>query len=334
VYHTYMAARKPKDVSAWLGGNRGTVQSGGGTTNPEPTPAKSSVRPWGPFGFVQDIISPWLSPQPGQNKSVTQAQGLARAAAETLDQTVTGGLVQAGTQGNKALAKQAAINAAAAATGAGVAKIAGKVLPVVVKSKIGETVSRLSGKDVVGVHVSPVPGLREIVSPSNASRGSGMGPLPGKPVVPDVTYKVSTVGNWRSNISPSIVTNKSVGLGDTYYSKKGFSAYVTRSPVGKADPEQPLSGISRITENQKVVAEVKFPKYSSVPEDFNEWGRLPKTREGKQLRQQIRQAQENVYQESFNNVSNSAVRGATAVGFGAGVVINKKKGRGSGVKKK
>jgi len=28
VYHTYMAARKPKNVSAWLGGNRGTVQSG------------------------------------------------------------------------------------------------------------------------------------------------------------------------------------------------------------------------------------------------------------------------------------------------------------------
>ena len=29
VYHTYMAPRnKPKNVSAWLGGNRGTVQSG------------------------------------------------------------------------------------------------------------------------------------------------------------------------------------------------------------------------------------------------------------------------------------------------------------------
>jgi hypothetical protein len=40
--------------------------------------------------------------------SVTQAQGLARGAAETLDQTFAGGLVKAGVQGNKALAQQAA----------------------------------------------------------------------------------------------------------------------------------------------------------------------------------------------------------------------------------
>jgi hypothetical protein len=42
---------------------------------------------------------------------------LARGAAETLDQTFTGGLVKAGVQGNQALAKQAAINAAALGTG-------------------------------------------------------------------------------------------------------------------------------------------------------------------------------------------------------------------------
>jgi hypothetical protein len=42
---------------------------------------------------------------------------LARGAAETLDQTFAGGLVKAGVQGNKALAKQAAINAAALGTG-------------------------------------------------------------------------------------------------------------------------------------------------------------------------------------------------------------------------
>ena len=51
-----MASRnKPKNVSAWLGGNRGTVQSGGGK----------------PMGIVddiakgiKDIASPWLPAAP------------------------------------------------------------------------------------------------------------------------------------------------------------------------------------------------------------------------------------------------------------------------------
>jgi hypothetical protein len=122
-----MASRRPKDVSAWLGGNRGTVQSGGGK----------------PMGIVddiakgiKDIASPWLPAAPGQNKSVTQAQGLARATAETLDQTVTGGLVKAGTQGNQALAKQAAINAAALGTGYVAGKAVQTVVPVITKTGI------------------------------------------------------------------------------------------------------------------------------------------------------------------------------------------------------
>jgi hypothetical protein len=73
---------------------------------------------------IRDIVSPWLGTPPGQNSKVTQAQGLARGAAETLDQTFAGGLVKAGVQGNQALAKQAAINAAALGTG----YIAGKAV--------------------------------------------------------------------------------------------------------------------------------------------------------------------------------------------------------------
>lgn len=110
-------ARRAKNVGAWLGGNRGTVQSGGG-------------RPMGIVDDIakgiKDIASPWLPAAPGQNKSVTQAQGLARATAETLDQTVAGGLVKAGTQGNQALAKQAAINAAALGAG----YVAGKAIQI------------------------------------------------------------------------------------------------------------------------------------------------------------------------------------------------------------
>jgi len=298
-----------------------------------------------PINDIVDTVGGWLGGRgPGTNPQVQAAMQATRAIARTAD-TATGGFGQAllsdaqrmamtGSSTPSALYKTAAVNLGAAAAGVGAAKVAGKVLPAAAKSKIGQTLSRLSGKDVVGVHVSPVSGLPEIVPPSNAVRGSGMGPIPGKPVVPNVTYRVSTVGNRRRNISPSIVTNKAVGLGDTYYSQKGFSAYVTRSPIGKADPEQPLSGISRITGKQKVVAEVKFPKYSSVPEDFNEWGRLPKTKEGRELARQIRAAQQNVYKESFERVSGAVSRAAPIVGFGAGAATQKKKARGGGTKKR
>jgi hypothetical protein len=73
---------------------------------------------------VTNIVSPWLGTPPGELKPVTQFKQATRVAAETLDQTVAGGLVKAGTQGNKALVKQAGVNAAALATG----YIAGKAI--------------------------------------------------------------------------------------------------------------------------------------------------------------------------------------------------------------
>ena len=87
-------------------------------------------------GGIRDIVSPWLGTPPGQNRSVTQAQGLARGAAETLDQVFAGGMVKAGTQGNAALAKQAGVNAAALATGYVAGKVVQKVVPAVAKAGI------------------------------------------------------------------------------------------------------------------------------------------------------------------------------------------------------
>ena len=86
-------------------------------------PRKSRSQPTGIIDVVKDIVSPWLGAPAGQSKSVTQAQGLARQAAEGLDQTFAGGMIKAGVQGNKALVQQAAVNAAALGTG----YVAGKV---------------------------------------------------------------------------------------------------------------------------------------------------------------------------------------------------------------
>jgi hypothetical protein len=148
-----MASRRPKNVSAWLGGNRGTMQSGGG----RPTGIVDDIAKG-----IKDIASPWLPAAPGQNRSVTQAQGLARGAAETLDQTFAGGLVKAGTQGNKALAKQAAINAAALGTGYVAGKAIQTAVGAVVKSGVPAKITNKLTGQMVGVHGSPVSGLKTI----------------------------------------------------------------------------------------------------------------------------------------------------------------------------
>jgi hypothetical protein len=230
-----MAARRPKHVSAWLGGNRGTVQSGGG----RPTGIVDDIAKG-----IKDIASPWLPAAPGQNRSVTQAQGLARAAAETLDQTVAGGLVKAGTQGNQALAKQAAINAAALGTG----YVAGKAVQKVVQSL-----------PEVGVHFSKTPNLKEILyDPKYVNTGGG-GSLPNQ------TYKFSgrnVAGNKipAKELAKSTEHMKWILLNDTT-----ASAYVTKSPRGIRDPEveaytDPDLYIqsARATPKQKVIKEIKI----------------------------------------------------------------------------
>ena len=113
-------------------------------------------------GGIRDIVSPWLGTPPGEARQVTQGKVLARGAAETLDQTFAGGMIKAGTQGNAALAKQAAINAAALGAGAAVGYGVSKAAGAVVKSGVpAQIVNKLTGQ-MVGVHGSPVSGLKTI----------------------------------------------------------------------------------------------------------------------------------------------------------------------------
>lgn len=134
VYHVVMAKSKPKGIADDI------------------------------VGGIRNIVSPWLGTPPGQYNKVTQAQGLARQAAETLDQTYAGGMIGAGVQGNKALAKQAAVNAAALGAG----YIAGKAMQTaagaVVKSGvIPRTVGRITERDsVYFLHGSPYRNIKEL----------------------------------------------------------------------------------------------------------------------------------------------------------------------------
>lgn len=125
---------------------------------------KPATQPTGIIDVVKDIVSPWLGAPPAQNKQVTQAQGLARAAAETLDQTVTGGMIKAGVQGNQALVKQAAVNAAALGAG----YIAGKAAVTAASAAAKTGVVPRAVRAITGrqksyfVHGSPTSGIKKL----------------------------------------------------------------------------------------------------------------------------------------------------------------------------
>ena len=241
------------------------------------------------------------------------------------NQTV--GRVAPGLRVREAGGVESAINTAAALAGPfgkPVAQAAGRA--VTRGGRVGRVISNVRGVDV-GVHVSPTSGLRQIVPPSGTRVGSGMGPTPKQPVIPGVSYKVSgSVGRFlpKSN-KPNVMANRSIGLGDTSYSSKGFSAYVTRSKTGKVDPETPLSPLNKITGKQNVVSEVKFPSFSSAPENFGEWGRIPKTAEGKKLVSEIKNAQAKLDKESLSSAVSGAVSGASKVVVAGSLTANSKK---------
>ena len=142
-YHTFMASRKPKGIADDI------------------------------VGGVRKIVSPWLGAPAGQSKSVTQAQGLARSAAEGLDQAFAGGMIKAGVQGNKALAKQAAVNAAVLGTGyvAGKAAVTAGILP--------KALNKITGKTIL-IHGSSNKIVGENINSSLASSYMG---APEKPAV-------------------------------------------------------------------------------------------------------------------------------------------------------
>jgi hypothetical protein len=234
-YHTFMARRKPKS------------------------------QPTGIIDVVKDIVSPWLGAPAGQNSKVTQAQGLARGAAETLDQTFAGGLVKAGVQGNKALAKQAAINAAALGTGYIAGKAVQKALPLV-QSRIGNE---------LGVHLSDTDKLRNIkFAPERAGKG-----LKYSGVEPNQTYKFSpNLGYSVDDVTKKIITPKYVypPLSSSDFAENVAQynveisanrempsktyAYITQSRRGEIDPKFPIWANAQMVPKQRVTSKVTLPR--------------------------------------------------------------------------
>ena len=216
-YHTFMASRKPKGIADDI------------------------------VGGIQNIVSPWLGTPPGQNRSVTQAQGLARQAAEGLDQAFAGGMIKAGTQGNKALAKQAAINAAALGTGYVAGKVVQKALPLV-QSRIGKE---------VGVHFSNVDKLQKIKY-SNKNYGTGLG-VDEKNLKSTYKFSANPYSNYASTeYTPKQLENLADDAVGKYYGYNKY-AYVTKSKRGKVDPTNFVSDGTRVIKSQKVLEKITNP---------------------------------------------------------------------------
>jgi hypothetical protein len=167
-------------------------------------------------GGIRNIVSPWLGTPPGQNRSVTQAQGLALQAAETLDQTFAGGMIKAGTQGNKALVKQAAINAAALGTGYVAGKAVQTAAGAVVKSGVvPRIINKATGK-TVGLHGSPVSGLKSI-----------------DPRISRSDTDVPTVSFMRTDVPPEMRASN-VSVNQQYAGGQG-SIYVVKATKATSD---------------------------------------------------------------------------------------------------
>lgn len=227
VYHTFMAKSKPR------------------------------TQPTGILDIVKDIVSPWLGTPPAQNRSVTQAQGLARSAAETLDQTFAGGMVKAGVQGNKALVKQAAVNVAALGTG----YIAGKaiqtgIVPRAVRAVTGRNTSYF-------VHGSPTSNIRKldpkyetmsntvVSEPRFSDRWPGGVDLSKANVYGQPITKVVGQKGSANVLQPQNVVQANIK--DAYGYGRSGSLYIAEAPRQKVG----FDADDAITSTAKVVKEIK-----------------------------------------------------------------------------
>ena len=213
-YHMFMASRKPKGIADDI------------------------------VGAIRNIVSPWLGTPPNPalseelNNKIAQVQGLTRGAAETLDQAFAGGMVKAGVQGNKALAKQAAVNAAALGTGYVAAKVVQKGTQVIA-SGIKE-----------GKYVNPVAAIENFVKGNKIIMHSSS--QQGLPLLKPVSGSIA-------------MPRDQVLFGWNPRSRRSLSS-IDRPLLNFTNPKNPEKGGTRTTgANSGSVYVASIPKKSAGP---------------------------------------------------------------------
>ena len=184
-------------------------------------------------GGVRRIVSPWLGAPPSQPRQVTRAQSVVRAAAEGLDQTFAGGMIKAGVQGDRALARQAALNLVAGAVGYGATKVVQGVVRRVTPQLMQD----------VGVHFSTNPNIKNKIKSIPNLRGTGKGPSTkanfevNVPVAKNKTYKFAGSGPVLGSKTKAGETLPALKFQDFMSARD--TAYVTRSRLGSVETENP-----------------------------------------------------------------------------------------------
>lgn len=217
--------------------------------------------PKNPINDIVDTVGAWLGGNRGTiNPQVGRVQRDLGTVAQTIDTFATGGMGQAlvsdaqrmaatGSSTPSALYKTAAVNLAAAAAGAGAAKVAGKVVSAG-KSRFRE----------VGVHFSDVPDLSRIsYSSKRAGTGLGRETLKGK------TYKFTpTVGDdMEPPMNPlelaKYVSQEHAHLARVSGQTPKSVGYITKSRRGEIDPAYGPWHTARTVRSQRVVDRVSLP---------------------------------------------------------------------------
>lgn len=202
-------------------------------------------RPKNPINDIIDAAGAWLGGSKGAatNPQVQAAMDATRAVGKVVD-TATGGfgsavvadaqrMAASGSSTPSALYKTAAVNLAAGAVGVGAAKVAQKTVAKVAPQLTQD----------VGVHFSRNKNITGSIKAVPELRGTGKGPSMGpnfeikKDVLKGKTYKFAGSGpvlenpTKRGELLPATKFKDFMSAQDT--------AYVTRSRLGRVDPENP-----------------------------------------------------------------------------------------------
>jgi hypothetical protein len=221
-------------------------------------------KPRNPINDISNVVGGWLGGRgPGTNPQVQAAMQATRAVARTAD-TATGGfgsallsdaqrMAMSGSSTPSALYKTAAVNLAAAATGVGAARVAGKVVQSGrVVNPVAAAKNKVTGREV-WIHSSPVGNLRQVnpvVSPKGRPRYQKDTPLTfgtrasqkgTQEYLPEYVREVTTKYNPRGNVGTA---GRPQSIYVTSVRKKDVVAYEAAGKWGvSSGPQKVVSEI-------------------------------------------------------------------------------------------
>jgi hypothetical protein len=184
---------------------------------------------------LQEQVNFWRQDSPTSSSALNSAKGTIRDIGRTADTYIGGSMGQSALRGPDALSRQIMLNAIGGLAGAGIGAGAAKVVPKITP-QIAALREWIKPRDI-GVHISPFDDLKQILPNININKGAGE--IPGFPLVQGQTYKLSSMNAYNKRLNPNqLLDTVENYLPNVRINPQGNkNIYVTKSPVGKLDPE-------------------------------------------------------------------------------------------------